>query len=257
MKTIITLLTILLCASCMAQRPQGMYYDETSGCFACICQDSISISHMRTPSGKFLVYYYGNYTLEQGKMLLFKNNLRYENYIIEELYTDFSGIEIQLYEKHPFLAFGAPTKVDSTYAQLSNHFKVYFEYDSLYRKAFFDRSNTNAIITDNGLLQIPMESLSVNEENIVEFFILGCANFFSEVIISAKPHTRYVIKQKSLYHRPMVPQEVPIVYDPMKNQIEITESGSVNDQPPITYQLRYIGPSDACFGEFRKRFPDL
>lgn len=254
---IIVLFSTFLFSSCAAQKPKGLYQDEASGCFACIHHDSIAIGYKRNPSEKILLYYYGTYSLEQEKLNLSKNSLRYENAIIEEVDTDYPGIEILLFEQQPFLAFGASTNIDSTYYELAKHCELFLEFDSLYRNVFKRGSKQNAITTDDGLIQIPMDTLSANIDEITDFFIIGCANFFSEVRIIAQPHTRYVIKQKSLYHRPMVPHEVPIRFDAKKNQIEITESATINDQPYRTFQLKHIGPAESCLGELRKRYPDL
>ena len=118
--------TALLCASCSTQRPEGVYQDEASGCFACIHHDSIAIGYKRNPSEKILLYYYGTYSLEQEKLNLSKKSLRYENAIIEEVDTDYPGIEILLFEQQPFLAFGASTNIDSTYYELAKHCELFF-----------------------------------------------------------------------------------------------------------------------------------
>ena len=86
--------------------------------------------------------------------------------------------------------------------------------------------------------------------------------FFTEQFLEIKPNTRYVIKQKEqkVYNqnqRPMVPQEVPIVYNPKKYQIEIMDNTSVNNQLHRTFKLKHIGKSSSCLGELRKRYPDL
>ena len=257
-KYYLILLVTLLFVSCAAQKPQGLYYDEKSGSFACIHHDSIAIGYKRNPSEKLLIYYYGNFTLTQGKVTLNKNILRYENMAIEEEFTDYSGIEIQLYEQQPFLALGAPTKDDSTFFQLANNCEVYLEFDSLYRNIFSKKGQLNALTTDNGLIQIPIATLlTMDRNNMVEFVIIGCTNFFSEVKISIIPHTRYIIKQKSLYHRPMVPQEVPIKYNSEENQVEITENSTINNQPYRTFKLKHIGQTESCLGDLLKRYPDL
>lgn len=254
--TIILAFIILLFESCAMQKPRGLFLDEESGCFACINQDSISIGYKRESTEKGLVYYYGKYSLEQDKIILSNNELRYDNMVIEESFSDYSGIEIQLYEQQKYFVFGAPTTIDSTFYQLSNRVEVYFSFDPFYKDIFMQRRKPDAKTT-NGLIQIPMKDFHTNNSNNIEFFIIGCYNFFSEVRITATPHTHYVIKQKSLYNRPMIPQEVPIVYNPGKKQIEIKESSSTNYQPHQTFQLKRIGKSTSCLGELRKRYPDL
>lgn len=177
--------------------------------------------------------------------------------VIEEEYTDYSGIEIQLYEQQPFLSLGAPTKVDSTYYQLANNCEVFTEFDSLYHDIFSRKDKPNTLKTENGLIQIPIETITFDNKEVFEFFIIGCANFYSEVKITPTPHTRYIIKQKSLYHRPMIPQEVPVKYDAKENQIEITESSTINNQPYRTFKLKHIGATNSCLEELRNRYPDL
>ena len=258
MKKIILLLLITsFCFSCAVQKPRGLYYDEKSGCMACVHNDSIAIGYKRNPSEKFLLYYYGKYTLEQNHVVLSNNDLRYNNMIIEKKYTDYPGIEIQLYEQQELIVFGQTNKHDSIYYQLANRCEVYLDFDPFYQSIFTRKSKQKAITTDNGLIQIPMDTLTIKKDNTVDFFILGCANFFSEVKITPSPHIRYVIKQTSLYHRPMVPQEVPIVFNSKKNQIGITENSTINDEPYRTFQLKHVGKADSCLGELRKRYPDL
>ncbi len=257
MKKFLLLLITSFCVSCATQPPQGLYYDEKSGCMACVHHDSIAIGYKRNPSEKFLLYYYGNYTLEQRNIILSNNYLRYNNMIIEEKYTDYPGIEIQLYEQQKLIVLGKKNENDSIYYQLANHCEAYLDFDPFYQSIFTGKRKHNAITTHDGLIQLPMDSLTTKIDNTFDFFILGCANFFSEVKITPSPHTRYVIKQKSLYHRPMIPQEVPVVFNAKNNQIEITESSSINDEPYRTFQLKYVGKVDSCLEELRKRYPDL
>ncbi len=256
-KVSLLIVSTFLLASCAAQKPKGLYIDEKSGCFVCMNYDSIAVGYKRNPSEKLLYYFYGAYTLEQDKIILSNNSLRFGNSIIVEEYTDYPGIEIQLYELQPYLVLGAPNKhIDSVYYQLANLCEVYFDFDSFYDNIFYRKSKPSAKTSD-GIIQIPMEKILSRNTNMIEFFILGCANFFSEIKLVVKSHTRYVIKQKSLYHRPMIPQEVPVVYNAQTNQIEITENSSINYEPYRTFKLKHVGEADSCLGELRKRYPDL
>ena len=252
---IILSIFILICASCTNQKPKGCYFDDCSTSFVCIKNDSIAIGFKRSISDG-LCYFYGTYNQNHDTIKLDKNLLRHENASVDTIYTDYPGIEIQFYELYPKINLGAPTENYSTFYQLAKDCIVWWNYD-LNKRGFFFNNPPN-IKTDDGIIQIPMDTALYHCSRNHEFLIHGYS-IFTEQVLEIKPHTRYIIKQKdeNQNHRPMYPLEGPIVYNTKKNQIEITESVSTNYQPPRTYQLKYIGSSDSCLGELRKIFPDL
>lgn len=100
MKNIITIFVTLVCVSCSAQRLEGVYFDKQSTSFACIKNDSIAIVYKRSEwDGP--CYFYGTFNRTQDTIVLNENLLRHKNAIVETLYTDYPGIEIQLYELYP------------------------------------------------------------------------------------------------------------------------------------------------------------
>ena len=257
MKKIILLILITsFCFSCAVQKPRGLYYDEKSGCMACVHNDSIAIVYKRSEwDGP--CYFYGTFNRTQDTIVLNENLLRHKNAIVETLYTDYPGIEIQLYELYPDIPLGAPTDHFDTFYQLTKDCRVWWIYQ-LDSKGNLFWSSQPDIKTIDGIIQIPIEAVSDSYPIDKELLVKGYV-FFTEQILEIKPHTRYVIKQKNYNqnNRPMIPQEVPIVYNPKNNQIEITESSSINYQPYRTFQLKHIGMGKSCLGELRKRYPDL
>lgn len=248
--------TTLLCASCATQKLDGVYYDSQSTSFACIKSDSIALVYKRSEwDGP--CYYYGTYNLIRNTIVLGENLLRHDNAIVDTVYTEYSGIEIQLYQQYPDIAIGAPTDHFDIFYELTKDCRVWWNYQLDSKGALFWRVQPNARAVD-GIVQIPMETAlsECSEDN--EFLIEGYF-FFTEQILELIPHTRYVIKQKTYKQniRPMVPQEVPVVFNARKNLIKITESSSINYQPKRTFRLKYIGPADSCLGELRRRYPDL
>lgn len=255
MKKIIILIVSFVCASCSAQRLEGLFFDNQSTSFACIKKDSIAIVYKRSEwDGP--CYYYGNFNRIHDTIVLDKNLLRHDNAIVETLHTDYLGIEIQFYELYPDIPLGAPVEQFSTFYQLAKNCCVWWNYESDKRLLFW-RNQPNAKTTD-GLIQIPMET-ALNECSDNNEFLIKGYSIFTEQILELKPNTRYVIKQKNYNQtiRPMVPQEVPVVFNKKKNQIEITENSTINDEPFRTFQLKYVGKVDSCLGELRKRYPDL
>lgn len=152
---------------------------------------------------------------------------------------------------------GAPTDHFDTFYQLTKDCRVWWIYQ-LDSKGNLFWSSQPDIKTIDGIIQIPIEAVSDSYPIDKELLVKGYV-FFTEQILEIKPHTRYVIKQKNYNqnNRPMIPQEVPIVYNPKNNQIEITESSSINYQPYRTFQLKHIGKGKSCLGELRIRYPDL
>lgn len=256
MKNIIILFTTLLCASCSAQKLEGIYYESQSTSFACIKSDSLALVYQRS-EWDGLCYYYGTFNLIHDTIVLGENLLRHNNAIVDTIYTEYSGVEIQLYEQFPNIPIGKPTDHFDTFYHLTKDCRVWWNYQLDSKGTLFWRVQPNARAVD-GIVQIPVETAlrECSEDN--EFLIKGYG-FFTEQILELKPHTRYIIKQKDYNqnHRPMVPHEVPVRFDTKKNQIEITESATINDQPYRTFQLKHIGSAESCLGELRKRYPDL
>ncbi len=256
MKKIIILFITLVCSSCSTQRLEGVYFDNQSTSFACFKNDSIAIVYTRSVwDGS--CYYYGTFNRRQDTIVLNENLIRHENAIVDTLYTDYPGIEIQLYELLPNIPLGAPTDHFDTFYQLTKDCRVWWNYQLDSKGALFWNNQPNVKSID-GVIQIPIETISDLNSIDKELLIRGYG-FFTEQILEIKPHTRYVIKQKNYNqnNRPMIPQEVPVVFNAKKNWIEITESSSINDKPNRTFQLRHIGKGDSCLGELRKRHPDL
>jgi hypothetical protein len=254
-----SLLFILItfsCTSCFAQSVEGLYKDMLSSSFVCVKNDSISIAYKRSEyDGP--CYYYGTYRIVNDTILLGGNLLRHKNAIVDTVYTDYSGFEIQLFEQYPDIPMGAPVNHFSTSFQQNMNFKVWWNYELDCKGLLFWRTQPNRTAID-GLIQIPIDTSLTHCSANEEFLIQGYG-FFTEQCLEIRPHVRYVIKQKDYNqnYRPMVPQEVPVVYDSRKNQFEITESSTINNQPRRTFQLKYIGPTDSCFGELLKQYPNL
>ena len=254
MKNIIILFVTLICASCVSQKADGLYCDSLSTSFATIKKDSIAIVYKRSEwDGP--CYYYGTFKCIQDTIVLSENLLRHKNAVVDTLYTDYLGIEIQLFELLPNIPLGAPTDHFDTFYQLTKDCHVWWNYQLDSKLFWKNQPNAKAI---DGIIQIPIEVISDFYTIDKEFLIRGYG-FFTEQILEMKPHTRYVIKQKNYNqnNRPMVPQEVPVVFNAKKNQIEITENSSINDKPYRTFQLKRIGKGNSCLGELRKRYPDL
>ena len=256
MKNIIILITTLLCASCAVQKLDGVYYDSQSTSFACIRSDSVALVYKRSEWDD-PCYFYGTFNRIHDTIVLGENLLRHDNAIVDTVYTEYSGIEIQLYELLPNIPIGAPTDHFDTFCELTKDIRVWWNYQFDSKWELFWRIQPNARAVD-GIVQIPMETAlsECSEDN--EFLIKGYG-FLTEQILELIPHTRYVIKQKTFNqnNRPMVPQEVPVVFNARKNLIGITESYAINYQPKRTFRLKYIGPADSCLGELRRRYPDL
>lgn len=255
MKIIIVLFFSSLFVSCVAQKPEGLYFDDQSTSFACIKNDSIAIGFKRSENDG-LRYFYGTYTPNHDTIILGENLLRHENAIVDTMYTEYQGIEIQLYELFHGFNMGAPTEHDTIYYKLTEDSRVWWDYKFDSIGWVFSHNKPKAKSID-GIIQIPILITPIKNEFLIKGYV-----FFTEQILEIKPNTRYVIKQKEqkVYNqnqRPMVPQEVPIVYNPKKNQIEIMDNTSVSNQPYSTFQLKHIGKGVSCLGELRKRHPDL
>ena len=82
MKKILLLILITsFCFSCAVQKPRGLYYDEKSGCMACVHNDSIAIVYKRSEwDGP--CYFYGTFNRTQDTIVLNENLLRHKNSII-------------------------------------------------------------------------------------------------------------------------------------------------------------------------------
>ena len=182
------LIISVLCVSCATRKMDGLYSDDLSGCVTCIHHDSIAIGYKRVLSERLLFYYLGSYKLEQDKIVLSNNTLKYNNMIIEEVFTDYPGIEIQLFELVPDVVMGAPTRVDTTYYVLAKQCEIYFDFKPPYIEIFTGKHKPS-FETKNGLIQIPLEVLHEDGEDAFEFFIMGCTNFFLrlELLLSHIP----------------------------------------------------------------------
>ena len=255
-RNVVVLLATLFCASCAAQKPNGLYCDGNLYSVVCIKEDSISIGFKRS-EWDGLLYYYGTFSRTNDTIILKSNVLKHKNAIVIAELTDYSGIEIQLFELHLNMPLGAPTNHISTYYELTKDFRVWWNYQLDKKGLLFWNSKPNAKAV-NGLIQIPMDIAS-KECAVDNEFLIGGYGFFTEQILEIKPHVRYIIKQKTYKqnHRPMVPQEVPVVYNAKTNQIEITENSSINYEPYKTFKLKHVGEGESCLGELRKRYPDL
>jgi len=248
------LLVTISFSSCFAQCVEGLYKDTLSTTIVCVKNDSISIGYKRSEQDD-LCYYYGTCHIRHDTIILDDNLLRHENAIVDTMYTDYPGIEIQLFEQYQDIPIGAPADRFSTFFLLTKNCSVWWDYQLDSKGRLFWQSLPD-IKTNNGVIQLPIDTASY--QNSKEFLIKGYG-FFTEQILEIKPHCRYIIKQKNYNqnYRPMIPQEVLIEYNVPKNQIEITGNSSVDNQSSKVYIMKYNGEVKSCLKELLKRYPDL
>ena len=143
--SLLFILITFLCTSCFAQSAEGLYKDMLSSSFVCVKNDSISIAYKRSEyDGP--CYYYGTYRIVNDTILLGGNLLRHKNAIVDTVYTDYSGFEIQLFEQYPDIPMGAPVNHFSTsflYVVVSNLLPIFSSKTLIYREFKIKRALTS------------------------------------------------------------------------------------------------------------------
>lgn len=250
---IIVLGIICIFYSCASKPIMGLYLDPTNKSFVIIQHDSISVYYQLFNSDNYS-YFYGTYRCSDHTLYLSDNLLKSTNVVIDTVFTDYPGTEIQLYELYKIFGLGCKAEYeDSLYYKLTDSYSLCWDYDKnhpyLWRKP-------NLKSNDDGLIQIPIETIDTLENHKAEMLIQGMY-FYTEQCLNLNPHVRYVIKQKSKYQWPLGKSEYYFIFDKKQKTISISPHpyriGETNGvKGPETKVLKWQNKNTSCFEELKK-----
>ena len=212
---IITVIVSLCMCFCSPKPIEKMYVDAETQSFVCAQNDSLFIYH-KTSDSYNSSYYYGAFKRVGDTLLLFDNLLKSSNALIDTEYTDYNGTEIQLQELYYNIVCGGDAE-DSLYYRISQNSDLCWNYDKDYPCGW----RLPDLETKDGIIKIPAETNLSDQDNCVELLIRGY-NFYTEQCLELKPHTRYLIKQKSKRKQPLVPKEYLFLNDDKNQTITIS-----------------------------------
>ncbi|MBQ3710744.1 MAG: hypothetical protein II887_08575 [Bacteroidales bacterium] len=252
-------LIILFCAlfifySCAPKPIMGLYLDPAQKTFVNIQNDSISVYYQKNRSSNYS-YFYGTYQYANDTLYLSDNLLKSTNAIIDTVYTDYPGTEIQLYELYVVFCLGCKEAKyqDSLYYELTTCSDLCWDYDKNFPGLWYE---PNLKANEEGLIQIPPGTLNNNGNEEADLLIRGFS-FYTEQRLALTPHVRYVIKQKSKYLWPLEKKEFYFVFDKERKTISISphpyrvvETNGVKG--PETKVLEWRHKSSSCFAELKK-----
>lgn len=253
---IILLLLLYTFCSCASKPLEGLYLDPTRKTFVNIQHDSISVYYQLFNSDNYS-YYYGAYRCSDDTLFLYDNLLKSTNVVIDTVFTDYPGTEIQLYELYVALCLGCHEEnkrdEDEFYYQPTKAFSLCWDYDKDF-PALWREPNLKS--DKDGLIQIPIETIDTLEDHKAEMLIQGMY-FYTEQRLCINPHVRYVIKQKSKYQWPLRKQEYYFVFDKKQKTISISphpyrivETNGVKG--PEVKVLEWQHKSSSSFQELKK-----
>lgn len=251
---IILLSVLFTLYSCASKPIMGLYLDPTNNSFVNIQNDSISVYYQIFKTDNYS-YFYGTYQYSNDTLYLSDNLLKSANAIVDTVYTDYPGTEIQLFELYSVFCLGCEEAKyqDSLYYELTTSSDLCWDYDKNFPSLWYE---PNLKANDEGLIQIPPETLNNNRNEDADLLIRGFF-FFTEQHLALIPHIRYVIKQKSKYLWPLGKKEFYFVFDKEHNTISISphpyrvvETNGVKG--PETKVLEWRHKSSSCFEELQK-----
>lgn len=234
--------------------PECMYSDPNTQSFVCIQNDSISIV-LKTPLSDNTVYFYGTYQRSNDTLYLSDNLLKSINVIIDTVYTDYTGTEIQLYELYKVFCLDCKeaNNQDSLYYKLTKCSDLCWDYDKDFPKQWLQ---PNLKANNEGLIQIPAGTLNNHENDGADLLIRG-TYFYTKQRLNLKPHVRYVIKQKTKKGEPLELNEYYLVFDDEHKTItispqpwRITVTNGVKGPNPIVLERRQKKTS--CYRELKR-----
>lgn len=210
---------IFTVCSCASKPILGLYSDPAKKTLVNIQKDSIYVYYQIFNSDNYS-YYYGTYRYANDTLFLSDNLMKSINAIIDTVYTDYPGTEIQLFELYKIFCLGCKEakNEDSLYYELTTSSNLCWDYD----KDFPDlMCEPNLKANDAGLIQIPPR-IRINKENEGTDLLIRGINFYTEQSLTLKPHVRYVIKQKSKFMWPLGRKEFCFVFDKKHKTISIS-----------------------------------
>lgn len=189
---IILLSILFILYSCASKPIMGLYLDPTKNSFVNIQNDSISVYYQKNRSSNYS-YFYGTYQYANDTLYLSDNLLKSTNAIIDTVYTDYSGTEIQLYELYVVFCLGCKEAKyqDSLYYELTTCSDLCWDYDKNFPGLWYE---PNLKANEEGLIQIPPGTLNNNGNEEADLLIRGFS-FYTEQRLALTPHVRYIIKQ--------------------------------------------------------------
>ncbi len=234
--------------------PECIYSDVNTQSFVCIQNDSISI-FLKEPLSDNASYFYGTYQRSNDTLYLSDNLLRSANAIVDTVYTDYPGTEIQLYELYVVSCLGCKEAKyqDSLYYELTTCSDLCWDYDKSFPGLWYE---PNLKANDEGLIQIPAGTLNNHENNGSDLLIRGMY-FYTKQRLYLKPHVRYVIKQKTKKGEPLELNEYYLVIDDEHKTItispqpwRITVTNGVKSPNPIVLERRQ--KKTFCYRELKR-----